>query len=264
MCGFLTILALATSAFQAIQSLMVLRIEGRISATLIPAVWERLLRLPSRFFAGFSSGDLALRAMGLSEVFKRARGAVVTSMVTGVFSLFNLALLYAYSWRLALITTMLLGLLLLVTTVLLAGRLRYESAIGRIDGVLSGLLLELFGGMITLRSSGAEGRALARWAARYGERLRLLIRSRRLSNGVHQWLAVFPILAAMVIYTGVVHVDPGLMKAGSFLAFNMAFAEPGGGGPGRLLHVDRRARHAARSASGSGRSSRRAPSSPRR
>ena len=109
MCGFLGILAVATAAFQAIQSLMVLRIEGRISATLIPAVWERLLRLPSRFFAGFSSGDLALRAMGLSEVFKRASGAVVTSIVTGVFSLFNLALLYAYSWRLAMVTTLLAG-----------------------------------------------------------------------------------------------------------------------------------------------------------
>ena len=163
MCGFLMILALATAAFQAIQSLMVLRIEGRISGTLIPAVWERLLRLPSRFFAGFSSGDLAMRAMGLSEVFKRASGAVVTSIVTGVFSLFNLALLYAYSWRLALITTLLLGLLLLVTSVLLAGRLRFESAIGRIDGSLSGLLLELFGGMITLRYTlDAEGRALWR------------------------------------------------------------------------------------------------------
>jgi ATP-binding cassette subfamily C protein len=224
MCGFLGLLALATAAFQAIQSLLVLRIEGRVSATLIPAVWERLLRLPSRFFAGFSSGDLALRAMGLSEVFKRASGAVVTSMVTGVFSLFNLALLFAYSWRLALITTLLLGLLLLVTSLLLASRLRFEMSIGRIDGVLSGLLLELFGGIITLRSAGAEGRALARWAAQYGERLRLLIRSRRVSNAVHQWLSAFPILTAMVVYTGAVVVDPGLMHAGSFLAFNMAFA----------------------------------------
>ncbi len=224
MCGFLAILAGASATFQAIQSLMVLRIEGRISATLIPAVWERLLRLPSRFFAGFSSGDLAVRAMGLSEVFKRASGAVVTSIVTGVFSLFNLALLYAYSWRLALAATLLLGLLLLVTTVLLAGRLQFETSIGRIDGQLSGLLLELFGGIITLRSSGAESRALARWAAQYAERLRLLIRSRRVSNAVHQWLAVYPILTSMVVYTGAIHLDPGLMKAGSFLAFNMAFA----------------------------------------
>jgi ATP-binding cassette subfamily C protein len=33
MCGFLATIAVATAAFQAIQSLMVLRIEGRVSAT---------------------------------------------------------------------------------------------------------------------------------------------------------------------------------------------------------------------------------------
>ena len=74
---FPVLILAATAVFQAIQRLLVLRIEGRISATLIPAVWERLLRLPSRFFAGFASGDLALRAMGSAEVFKRVSGAVV-------------------------------------------------------------------------------------------------------------------------------------------------------------------------------------------
>ncbi|MHB1561299.1 MAG: NHLP bacteriocin export ABC transporter permease/ATPase subunit, partial [Isosphaeraceae bacterium] len=224
MCGFLILLAAAAACFQAMQSLLVLRIEGRISATLIPAVWERLLRLPTRFFGAFASGDLAMRAMGLSEVFKRVSGAVVTSIVTGVFSLFNLALLYAYGWRLAIVTTFLLALLLLVTTLLIAGRLRHEMAIGRIDVRLSGLLLELFGGIIALRSAGAEGRALARWASPYVDRLRLLLRSRRFSSALHQWLAVFPILTATGVYTGVVFLDPGLMHAGRFLAFNMAFA----------------------------------------
>jgi ATP-binding cassette subfamily C protein len=224
LCMFLGVLTLATAVFQAIQGLMVLRIEGRVSASLIPAVWDRLLRLPSRFFARFSSGDLALRAMGLSEVFKRASGAVVTTIVTGCFSLFNLGLLYCFSWRLALVATLLLALMLLVTVALLAGRLRHEAAIRRIDGLLSGLLLELLGGIITLRSAGAEGRALARWAGRFSERLARMIRSRRFSNAVHQWLAVYPILTAMVVYAGAVHLDPGLLRAGSFLAFTIALA----------------------------------------
>jgi ABC-type bacteriocin/lantibiotic exporter with double-glycine peptidase domain len=160
----------------------------------------------------------------LSEVFQRASGAVVTSIVTGLFSLFNLGLLYCYSWKLALCTSLLVVLLLLVTAVLLSGRLRHEVSIRRIDGILSGLLLELFGGIITLRSAGAEGRALARWARRYGERLTEAIHSRRFSNAIRQWLAVYPILTSLVVYTGAVHIDPGLMKAGSFLAFNIAFA----------------------------------------
>ena len=254
---------MATAAFQAMQSLMVLRIEGRITATLIPAVWERLLRLPSRFFAGFSSGDLALRAMGLSEVFKRASGAVVTSIVTGVFSLFNLALLYAYSWRLALVTTLLLAMLLLVTTLLLAGRLRFEASIGRIEETSRACCWNSSAG--SSRCAAAAPRA-AHWRGGphpYGDRLRLLIRSRRFSNAVHQWLAVYPILTAMVVYTGAMYIDPGLMKAGRFLAFNMAFANLVAVGPGRLLHRDGCAGHAAAGASASGRSSRRVRSSPR-
>ena len=140
---------------------MVLRIEGRVSATLIPAVWDRLLRLPSRFFARFSSGDLALRAMGLSEIFKKVSGEVVSTMVTGLFSCCNLGLLYYYNWRLALCTTVLLVLMFLVTALLLSGLLRQETSIRRVDGSITGLLLELLGGMITLRSGGAESRAFA-------------------------------------------------------------------------------------------------------
>jgi NHLM bacteriocin system ABC transporter ATP-binding protein len=224
LCLFLVVLAVAGGIFQTIQGLLVLRIEGRVSASVIPAVWDRLLRLPGAFFARFASGDLALRAMAFDEVSKKVSGAVVTTFVTGFFSFFNLGLLYYYSWKLALGTTALLGALFLVTVSLLAGRLRHDTAIRRLDGRLSGLLLELLGGIIPLKSAGAEGRAFARWARPYGERLARTSRARRFSNLIHQWLAVYPLCSAIVIYFGTVHVDPGLLRAGWFLAFTIAFA----------------------------------------
>ncbi len=224
LCLFLVVLAVATGIFQAIQGLLVIRIEGRVSASLIPAVWDRLLRLPSSFFARFASGDLALRAMAFDEISKKVSGAVVTTFVTGFFSFFNLGLLYYYSWKLALCTSFLLGVLFLVTASLLGGRLRHETAIRRLDGLLSGLLLELLGGIITLKSAGAEGRAFARWSRPYGERLARTSRARRFSNRIHQWLAVYPLSSAIVIYFGTVHIDPGLLQTGRFLAFTIAFA----------------------------------------
>ena len=106
LCLFLVVLAVAAAIFQAIQGLLVLRIEGRVSATLIPAVWDRLLRLPTGSSPGFSSGDLALAGDGArARSSRRSPGAVVTTLVTGFFSLFNLGLLFYYSWRLALCTT---------------------------------------------------------------------------------------------------------------------------------------------------------------
>jgi NHLM bacteriocin system ABC transporter peptidase/ATP-binding protein/NHLM bacteriocin system ABC transporter ATP-binding protein len=224
MCVFLVVLASAAAVFQAMQGLLVLRIEGRVSASLIPAVWDRLLRLPSGFFTKFSSGDLALRAMELSAVFKRLSGAAATTIVTGFFSFFNLALLFYYSWRMALGATLLLGVMFAVTALFLAGLLRHEASIRRIDGVTSGLLLELFGGIVPIRTAGAESRAFARWAERYTERLALALGARRYANRIHQWLAVYPIVLAAVVFLGTVHLDPGLMRTGSFLAFNIALA----------------------------------------
>ena len=223
-CLFLVVLIVAVAVFQAIEGLLFLRIEGRVSATLIPAFWDRLLRLPSRFFARFSSGDLALRAMELSEVVKKVSGAAVASVVTGFFSFFNLALLFYYSWKMALCTTLILAILLAVTLLLLGRLLRFESSIRAVDGAISGLLLELLGAISTLRTAGAEGRAFSRWARRYTDRLALAIRARRFASGILQWLAVYPILTAMVVYIGAVHIDPNLMDTGSFLAFNIAFA----------------------------------------
>ena len=123
MCVFLVVLAFAASVCRVIQGLMVLRIEGRVSATMIPAVWDRLLRLPTGFFARFSSGDLAFRAMEFSKVFKKMSGAAVTTLVMGLFAFFNLGLLFFYSWKMALCTTLLLGMMIAVTGVSAGGSL---------------------------------------------------------------------------------------------------------------------------------------------
>jgi ATP-binding cassette subfamily C protein len=142
----------------------------------------------------------------------------------GLFAIFNLSLLYVYSWRMAMCTTFLVGIMLLVTAFFLVGLLRHETSIRRIDGVISGLLLELLSGIITLRTAGAERRAFARWAGRYTERLVLSIKARRFANRISQWLAVYPILTAMIVYVGALYLDTGLLKTGDFLAFSITFA----------------------------------------
>ena len=63
--------AVTAAILQVVERWTLLRIEGKVVPSVVPAVWDRLLRLPTRFFSGFSSGDLGLRAMGLSLIFKK-------------------------------------------------------------------------------------------------------------------------------------------------------------------------------------------------
>ena len=144
---FLAALALSMMVFQVVQGLALLRIEGKVVPSVVPAVWDRLLRLPTRFFGEFSSGDLALRAMGLGLIFKKISGAAVTTLVTGLISLFNLGLLFWYSWRLALLSVLLLGIMLLVI-VDVPGPFRFvrRRSIQKVEGTIIGFLLEVVGG----------------------------------------------------------------------------------------------------------------------
>jgi ABC-type bacteriocin/lantibiotic exporter with double-glycine peptidase domain len=160
----------------------------------------------------------------LSLIFKKVSGAVVATLVTGLVSLFNLGLLFWYSWRLAMISVFLVGIMLTVIVVLLAGQLRQEAMIRKVEGSIISFLLEIVGGMTKLRTAGAENRAFGRWAARYADQLGLIIQSRRYSRGLHLFRAVFPMLIAIVIYFGTIHLGPDRLSTGNFLALSIALA----------------------------------------
>ena len=223
-CLFLVVIIAASSIFQAIQGLLVMRIEGRVSATLIPAFWDRLLRLPSRFFARFSAGDLASRAMGLRDSSRRSPGRSSPRSLPGFFSFFNLGLLYYYSWKLALCTTGLLAVLFC----------RDRSASGRLLRARASIRRSMerfpdFSSSSGRNRSRCEPRGREPAFSRVGEtvhRTDAHWRSGRdgFSSGIHHWLAVFPILTAMVVYFGAVHFDPSSDGYGQLHRLHIAFA----------------------------------------
>ena len=118
---------------------------------------------PAGSSADSPSGDLALRAMGLSLIFKKVSGAVVTTLVTGCSSSFNLALCsgIAGGWRIDRPWRCSANHARGRAAMLLACQLRHEAKIRRIEGSIIGFLLELVGGITKLRTAGAENRAFA-------------------------------------------------------------------------------------------------------
>lgn len=221
---FLAALAFSVLVFQVIQGLALVNIEGKVAHSVIPAVWDRLLRLPTRFFSEYSSGDLALRAMGLALIFKKISGAAAATLVTGLVSLLNVGLIFWYSWRLGLLSVLLLGAMFWVVVVFLVCLVRKEAAIQKLEGKILGFLLEVVNGIAKLRIAGAENRAFARWADCYADQLDLLVKVRRLTNWLYLYLAIFPVFITIVVYLGTIFVNPDLLSTGSFLALTIAVA----------------------------------------
>ena len=225
LCGFLIAIGFAAASFQAVQGLALVRVKGKLESELLPAVWDRLLKLPTRFFGDQEAGDLALRAMGMLRVIEVLASTSAASLLVAIFSLSNVLVLFYLNWRLALIAAGMILVSPLVTVAILPWLWTTLRATARAQGKISGLLLALLGGIARLRVAGAERRAFARWAEHYRRQLALMIRYQSLSDSLILFGDVWPMIILMVVFAVVIGSVPQSMTAGDFLAFNLAMSQ---------------------------------------
>ena len=226
----LLLLAVGNAVFFVVRGVALLRIEGRVDERLQAAVWSRLIALPAPFFRRFTAGDLAARAGGVSAARQMLTGTAVQAALSGLFSVFSLALLFYYHWPLALIVCGLLSVMAAATCLFSYGQVRHHREVVRLQGAIDGFVLQMIDGVAKLRVANAESHALARWAHRFSSQKRAALRARHWAAGQHAVTAMFPPLALAAIY-GIVHYagpDGGTQPAmdlAAFLSFNTAFGQ---------------------------------------
>jgi NHLM bacteriocin system ABC transporter ATP-binding protein len=221
----LAIAALAAAVFQVVRSFAVLRLSGKIDSSVQAAVWDRLLALPSAFFRRYTVGDLTSRSLGIDTIRELFTGNVLTSILSTAFSALSFALLFYYSWPLALLATALVALLLVVTVGLIYFQIRYQRKLLALEGKIASLLFGLISGLAKLRIAGAEQRAYAIWAERFAEQRRVTVDAQRLSNVQATVSAVFGLLSSLSVFAVVGFAIKEKLPIGTFLAFNAAYGQ---------------------------------------
>ncbi len=221
----LLVSALAAAVFQVTRSIAVLRLGGKADGTVQTAVWDRLLSLPASFFRRFTVGDLANRSLGINTIRELVTGNVLTAALAAVFSLFSFALLFYYSWRLALLATALVLVLAAVTTGLSYLQLRHQRALLELQGKIASLVFGMINGISKLRVAGAEARAFSRWAARFAEQRQRALAAQRAANAQAAFNAVYGVLTSLAVFAVVGVSAATALPVGEFLAFNAAFGQ---------------------------------------
>lgn len=222
--------AIGKSAFGMAQAILSLRVENAADGVLQPAVWDRLLNLKPAFFRSYSSGDLLTRLMAVSQIRSKLSGATQRTLMSAVFSLLNLGLMFFYSWQLALVGIGLTLIAVIVTIVSSALLIRKERQEETADGDINGLTVELINGVSKLRVSAAEGRAFAAWAKKYSQRVKLKAGIKRIDDSVSVFNEALPLVSSILLFWFAMMFmqmaqakgESGL-NMGTFLAFNSAF-----------------------------------------
>ncbi|MYS53961.1 NHLP bacteriocin export ABC transporter permease/ATPase subunit, partial [Streptomyces sp. SID6013] len=171
--------SVVAAAFMLLQNLTILRLEGRIEATLQPAVWDRLLRLPTKFFTERSTGELASAAMGISAIRRLLAGVGPTVAQSVTVGAVNLVLLLWFSVPMALAA---IGMLVVVAGVFLGlglWQVRWQRRLVKLTNKLNNQAFQTLRGLPKLRVAAAENYAYAAWAERFAHSRELQRRAGR-------------------------------------------------------------------------------------
>ncbi|MFE9768636.1 NHLP bacteriocin export ABC transporter permease/ATPase subunit [Streptomyces sp. NPDC005808] len=219
-CLAIMITSVVSAAFTLLQNLTILRLEGRIEATLQPAVWDRLLRLPTKFFTSRSTGELASAAMGISAIRRLLAGVGPTLAQAGTIGAMNLGLLLWYSVPMALAA---IGMLVVIAAVFLGlglWQVRWQRHLVVLSNKLNNQAFQTLRGLPKLRVAAAENYAYAAWAGEFARSRELQQKVGRIKNLTTVMGAVYLPLCSLLMFMLLAGPARDSLSAAEFLTFN--------------------------------------------
>ncbi|MET7479425.1 NHLP bacteriocin export ABC transporter permease/ATPase subunit [Streptomyces sp. NPDC005648] len=219
-CLAVMLTSVVAAAFMLLENLTILRLEGRIESTLQPAVWDRLLRLPTKFFTERSTGELASAAMGISAMRRMMAGigpVVAQSVTVGAM---NLGLLFWYSPSMAFAA---IGMLVVIAGAFLGlglWQVRWQRKLVVLNNKLNNQAFQTLRGLPKLRVAAAENYAYAAWAAEFARSRELQQKVGRIKNLTTVMGAVYLPVCTLLMFMLLAGPARGVMSAAAFLTFN--------------------------------------------
>ena len=223
--------SLSAAMFQLMQSISLIRIEGRLKAVIQSALWDRILSFPCSFFKKFTAGDLAQRSLGIDTIMNQVfEGLIIPSILGAVYASFNFILLFFYDSQLALVSTVLsfvVFVAVIAATVLQLSNKRKETDL---QGNISGFVFQLISGINKIKVAGAEIMAFGKWAERFSDQKKYAFKAGVTNNYLTSFNSVMPVISSITIFsfvtlqiTNASAAGGNVISTGAFLAFNAAF-----------------------------------------
>jgi ATP-binding cassette, subfamily B, bacterial len=182
---------------------------------------DHLVSLPFSFFQRRSAGDLMMRVQSNGTVREIVTSKSLSAVIDGMFVTLYAAIIF---WVHPGLGSIALVLAITEASVFASARPAYHRLLAEdLDkrAKAQGYMVQLLGGMETLKCAGAERQAIERWANLYTDELNVSIRRVRLSSLVDGLRNAIAMLAPFLILTvGASAVMDGTLSLGLMLAMN--------------------------------------------
>ncbi len=208
--GIMLVIAIVRAMLDLSKGILLLRVETKSNINVQAGLMDHLLRLPVTFFRKYAAGDLTMRVLGINFIRQTLSNTVLTTVLSGAFSIVNLILLFHYDSSMAWVGVGLAALAVVFISVLGYLKLRYDRQMSELQGSIQGFLFEFLSGINKIRISGSEKRVFSLWGNQFGNLKEVAFRSGNYQNFVEVFMGSYPIGIRLDKYHFIIHLKSTL------------------------------------------------------
>ncbi len=195
----LLLFGLLAALTQVLRGTALMRLEARFAGRMTAALWDRLLRFRADFFRNHTTGELCIRADIFQSLRNRISGVVAASLLSTLFLLPALGILFLYDAKLGWLTVGVGMVVLVVAAVLGVSQIDRHRNYYLETAALFGHLSQLIRGISKLQTAGAELLAQASWANYYYKLKRQEIRIAVINEHLTAFSSAVPALGGAAL-----------------------------------------------------------------
>ena len=206
------------------RNILLIRLRQSSDARLAPGIMAHLLRLPLPFFRRMQSGEILNRSLAVETARETVDDGVLAMVLTSVFGLVNLAYLLAIDVVLGIAMCFTIGIVVALVSILQMRARGHLEQYLEDRSVAESSFVAIVGAIVPIRVSGAESRAMARWARLFAPQLTTLERRLVGLARAEPVLIAGPIVLNTVLVIAVV-AGRGSFTASAFMGAYVAVAQ---------------------------------------
>lgn len=166
---FLVCVSVSTLLFGVMKSLLMARINTKLSLAVEAATMMRVMSLPPSFFKNYSAGELSGRAQYIGSLCNMLISTLLSTGLTSIFSLVYITQIFTYAPALVLPALAIIIVTILFSFISSFVQMHISKSRMMLSTKESGMQYAMISGVQKIKLSGAEKRAFARWADLYAK-----------------------------------------------------------------------------------------------
>lgn len=166
---FLVCVSVSTILIGVLKSLLMARINTKLSLAVEAATMMRIMSLPPSFFKNYSAGELSGRAQYIGSLCNTLVSTVLSTGLTSIFSLVYITQIFTYAPTLVIPSLVVILVTILFSLISSLVQMHLSKKRMELSTKESGMQYALISGVQKIKLAGAEKRAFARWANLYAK-----------------------------------------------------------------------------------------------